>query len=154
MTARPRAAGAPLALFAALALCPLGCGSGAHPATVAGTVTVRDKPLVGGTVALYCADKQILHARTDADGRYSIPNVPPGAVRVTVQAQRRVPFGVRSAVRPPKLPTGDGPVPPVADPSDAPGVSVPLRYAHPEESGLIVTVAAPHVTFDIALAPN
>lgn len=152
MTARPRAAGAPLTLLAALALCPLGCGGG--PATVAGTVTVRDKPLAGATVALYCADKQILHARTDTDGRYSIPNVPRGAVRVTVQAQRRVPFGVRTAERPPKLPTGDGPVPPVADPSDAPGVSIPLRYAHPEESGLLLTVAAPLVTFDIALAPN
>lgn len=144
MTIRPRA------LFAALALCAAGCGSGT--ATVSGTVAFGQHPLAGCTVALYCSDQQILHTRTDSNGRYEVANVPAGPVRVTVQARRQLPFGVRSAAEPPKLAKGDGPIPPLADPNE-PTVTIPFRYAHPEESGLKFVAGAARVPFDIALAP-
>lgn len=141
------------ALCAATALCALsaaGCGS--PTATVSGTVEFQKKPLAGCTVALYCSDKQILHARTDESGRYSVPNVPGGPVRVTVQAQRPLPFSVRSAATPPVLPKGSGPVPPLVNPNE-PTVTIPFRYAHPEESGLVFVADSARVSYDVALVP-
>ncbi len=128
-----------------------GCGSGT--ATVSGTVTFQGKPLTSGSVALYCADKQILHALIDSAGRYSIPKVPLGAVRVTVQTHRKAPLGLFTAAQPPKMLTGDSPIRPIIDPNERPPMVIPYRYAHPEESGLSFVAAVAHQPFDIELLP-
>lgn len=138
------------ALVALFAFCAAGCGSGTS--TVSGTVAFGQQPLSGCTIALYCSDQQILHTRTDQNGKYTFENVPAGPVRVTVQARRQLPFGLRTPAAPPALPKGDGPIAPLADPNDT-TVPIPFRYAHPEESGLVLVAGAPQVKFDITLAP-
>jgi hypothetical protein len=143
----PRAAAA---LTVGLALAAAGCGGGT--ATVSGTVTYRGKPVPGGSVVLYCADKQIVRGLIGPDGAYRIPNVPPGPAAVTVQAHARVPDGLRLAQKLP--PVQDGPIPPDAAPGPADKVAaVPPRYSLPEESGLSVVVGRGPTTFDIPLSP-
>jgi hypothetical protein len=138
------------ALVALCAFCAAGCGSGTS--TVSGTVAFGKQPLSGCTIALYCSDQQILHTRTDRSGRYTVENVPAGPVRVTVQARRQLPLGLRAPTVPPALPKGEGPIAPLADPDEA-TVPIPFRYAHPEESGLVLVAGPARVTFDIALSP-
>ena len=137
-------------VFAGFALAAAGCGGGT--ATVAGTVTFRGQPVPGGSVVLYCADKQIVRGLIGPDGAYSIPNVPLGAATVTVQTHARVPDGLRLKQNLP--PAQDGPVPPEAAPRPADkAMAIPPRYALPEESGLSVVVGREPMTFDIPLRP-
>lgn len=136
----------------ALALgCLLLAGCGTKTATVAGQVTFHGKPVTGGSVVFYCPDKQIVRGLIGADGRYSIPNVPPGSAVVTVQSHAKLPEGFSLKQRLP--PSNGGPVAPVADASDTHKVTLPARYALPEESGLAVFVDSAHVTYDIDLKP-
>lgn len=135
-----------LALPAALALA--GCGSGT--AVVSGTVTYRGTAVPGGSVVLYCSDRQIVHGTIDPDGRYTIPNVPAGTAVVTVQTHARVPAGMRFRQNLP--PSVNGPVPPGAGAAD-PAVLIPPRYALPEESGLTVVIDRAQVAFDLDLRP-
>jgi hypothetical protein len=124
-----------------------GCGGGVG--TVSGDVTYRGKPLKSGSVILYCSDKQIVRGAV-IDGRYSIPNVPFGQARVTVQARPRSPTGLRLQQNLP--PMTNGPVqskPPAGEPDE----SIPERYSLPEESGLAFTVDSRHVVYEINLTP-
>ncbi|MBP3960651.1 hypothetical protein J8F10_35960 [Gemmata sp. G18] len=131
--------------------CLLAAGCGAKTATVTGHVTYKGKPVTGGSVVFYCADKQIVRGLIGTDGKYTIPNVPTGTgtAVVTVQSHMKVPEGFRMKQQLP--PSTGGPVPPAADPTDAPKVALPPRYALPEESGLAVVVDRDHVTYDIDL---
>ena len=142
---RPAAA----TLFAGFAVALSGCGDGTG--SVAGTVTFRGKPVPGGSVVLYCADKQIVRGLIGPDGRYDIPNVPAGAAAVTVQAHARVPDGLRIKQHLP--PAHDGPTPPDAAPATDKVAALPPRYSLPEESGLSVVVGRGPTTFDIHLSP-
>jgi hypothetical protein len=119
-------------------------------ATVSGLVTLRGKPAADGSVVFYCADKQIVRGLIGADGRYSIPNVPFGKTVVTVQSHPRVPPGLKMQQNLP--PAKYGPVlpPSTGDPA-RPGVTIPARYALPEESGLSVVVDRTQLTYDIEL---
>lgn len=136
-------------LFVFCALCASGCGSGT--ATISGRVTFQGKPVAGGSVIVYCSDKQIVRGIIGADGSYSIPNVPYGSAVVTVQAHSRLPQGLRLHQTVP--PSSGGPIPPTADVNDTARVIVPQRYALPEESGLSVAVDRGQVTYDIDLKP-
>ncbi|MBX9582829.1 MAG: hypothetical protein K2X87_21185 [Gemmataceae bacterium] len=143
-----RAAAVTLAAGFAFALS--GCGGGT--ATVGGTVTYRGRPVPGGSVVLYCGDKQIVRGLIGPDGTYSIPNVPRGQAVATVQTHARVPDGLRFKQTLP--PVRDGPVPPEAAPRGADkAMAIPPRYALPEESGLAVVVGPGPMTFDIPLSP-
>lgn len=136
--------------LAALALLSAGCA--ADTGTVAGTVRYRGQPVAGGSVVLYCADKQIVRGLIGTDGRYAIPNVPRGIAAVTVQTHARVPDGMRFPQQLP--PTADGPLPPdVAPRAGDKAAAIPPRYALPDESGLSVAVTGGTVPFDIRLTP-
>jgi hypothetical protein len=143
-------------IFAALAaLFATGCGSGT--ATVSGTVTYQGQPLSGGSVIIYCADKQIVRGMIGPDGGYTIPNVPRGSVVVTVQSNARIPVGLRSPQHLPPFTSGTPTPPPVGlsagTPSETRGAVLPPRFALPEESGLSVVVDRAHVMYDIHLKP-
>lgn len=142
---RRRAAG-PVAL-----LCLLAAGCGERTATVAGRVTHLGKPVAGGSVIVYCSDKQIARGVIAVDGSYAIPNVPLGTATVTVQALPRVPVGLHGKqVLPPAV---NGPAPPAVEAPDPTKAGIPLRYALPEESGLAVVIDRGTVTYDIDLKP-
>jgi hypothetical protein len=139
--------------LALVVACAAASGCGSETTTVTGTVTFQRAPLKNGTVALYCADKQILHGVIDTAGRFSIGKVPAGAVRVTVQTHRKVPFGLWTASPPPKLMQGDSPIRPTVSPNEPAPTVIPYRYAHPEESGLTFVAGASQFQFDIDLVP-
>lgn len=137
-------------LAAALPLVAAGCG--ANPTTVSGTVTFQGRPVPGGSVILYCEDKQIVRGLIGPDGHYSIPNVPRGAVTVAVQAHPRVPDGMQMKQNLP--PAAGGPLPPSAGLADGgKAVAIPQRYGLPEESGLSAVVGRDAVRYDIDLRP-
>jgi hypothetical protein len=114
-------------------------------------VSYQSNPIPGGTVILYCADKQIVHGLIGTDGRYTIPNVPHGPASITVQTQPQKPYTVKHRIQLP--PTINGPAPPAGAPGAERLVPIPPRYALPEESGLSVTVEGKVLTHDIELRP-
>ncbi len=126
-------------------------GCGPRTSTVVGTVTFRGQPVAGGSVVVYCADKQIARGIIGPDGTYAIPNVPPGTAVVTVQAPARAPVGLQLKQNLP--PSQGGPIAPAVGAAGAPRVAIPPRYALPEESGLSVAVDRGQVTYDIDLKP-
>jgi|SRR5579883_276167 len=140
-----------VSLFVFGVLCASGCGSGSDTATVSGKVRFQGKPVAGGSVIVYCSDKQLARGIIGADGTYSIPNVPFGTSIVTVQAHTRLPAGLRLQQNLP--PSSGGPIPPTVDVNDTARVVVPQRYSLPEESGLSVVVDRGQVTYDIDLKP-
>lgn len=144
MTLTPlRAAG-----LAGLLVAAAGC---TKPETaVTGTVQYQGRPLTGGSVILYCENKQIVHGLIGPDGTYAIPNVPRGVARVTVRAHGQVPagFNLRSQLPP----VEGGPVrPDLARPARPADPVIPGRYGLPEESDLSVRVDGAGLTYDIHL---
>ena len=127
------------------------CGCGSRTATVAGRVTHLGKPVSGGSVIVYCSDKQIARGVIAVDGTYSIPNVPYGTAAATVQAPARTPAGLRIQQTLP--PAHDGPLPPTAGAGASNGPPIPPRYTLPEESGLTLVIDRAAVHYDIDLKP-
>lgn len=148
MTHSSRAAALALAI-----VCAAVSGCGSRTATVSGTVRYQGKAPPNVSVALYCADKQILHAVIESSGRFTVPNVPYGLVRVTVHTHRKVPFGMWTATPVPEMMPGEGPLRPAVARNEPPPIVIPYRYAHPEESGLALVADAPECPFDIELIP-
>lgn len=139
----------PMSFFAAvLPFLTTGCGSGTS--TVSGTVTFQGNPVKSGSVILYCADKQIVRGLI-VDGQYTIPNVPCGSARATVQAHTKLPAGLRLQQKLP--PSIDGPIPAPVETDNSRPVVIPPRYALPEESGLVLIVDGSHMTYEIDLKP-
>jgi hypothetical protein len=126
-------------------------GCGRPPGTVSGRVFYRDQPLKSGSVVLYCEGSQIVRGQIGPDGTYAIPNVPRGEVRVTVVPPVRMPEGFRMKFTTP--PVIDGPIMPQVGGSVAEGVTIPLRYSMPEESGLSLKIDRSETEFDIRLVP-
>jgi hypothetical protein len=126
-----------------------GGGCGSRTATVVGRVTYQGKPVTGGSVIVYCSDKQIARGNIAVDGAYSIPNVPYGSSVVTVQGPTMAPAGLRTQQALP--PSTGGPLPPTVLVSDPAQIAIPLRYGVPEESGLSLAIDRTTVTYDIDL---
>jgi hypothetical protein len=143
---RPRAIG-----FLIVLACLLASGCGSQNATVVGKVTYQGKPVSGGSVIVYCSDKQIARGIIAVDGTYSIPNVPFGSGTVTVEAPARIPVGLRVPQTLP--PSSGGPIPSRAEASDPAQPALPPRYTVPEESGLSVVIDRGVVNYDIDLKP-
>lgn len=72
---------APAALLAAIC----GCG-GSNAGSVSGTVTYDGKPVTGGTLVFY-SDTGSYSAGIRPDGTYSITDMPPGEMTVTVETE-------------------------------------------------------------------
>ena len=149
MSRRSREAVRIMCFAVGTALLVSGCGS--KTSTVVGTVTFRGEPVAGGSVVVYCTDKQIARGIIGPDGTYAIPNVPPGIAVVTVQAPARLPEGLQMRQKLP--PSQGGPIAPTGGAAAQPRIAIPPRYALPEESGLSVTVDRGQVTYDINLKP-
>jgi hypothetical protein len=129
-----------LAAFVLTAFTTPGCDR--CPATVSGKVTLSGRPVTAGTVLFLGAEHQIATGRLDAEGRYLVPHVPTGIVKVAVLTLR--PQQLRAAGYRPK---------------DAPPlhsrlttlVPVPEKYHSPETSGLTCDIRSTRQEYDIAL---
>src|SRR5262245_45945015 len=64
-----------------------GCGNGVGGGKVTGAVTFKGKPVVSGTVMFHYADGNRNDARI-VDGAYTMQNVQPGSVRITVDSPK------------------------------------------------------------------
>ncbi|HEY7311133.1 MAG TPA: carboxypeptidase-like regulatory domain-containing protein [Gemmataceae bacterium] len=109
-----------------LVLSGAGCGG---RATVTGQVTYRGNPLPSGSVNFFDANKNIVGTATIANGSYSIADLPPGSVTISVTTSLVRPADRRHP--PPKdMPGGQL----------APSLPIPLKYGNPEQSGLAYEV--------------
>lgn len=124
--AAARGRGALALTVALLMLSGVGCGG---KATVTGQVTYRGNPLPSGSVNFFDANKNIVGTATIANGSYSMANVPPGPVKISVTTPLVRPADRRHP--PPKdMPGGQL----------APSVPIPITYGNPEQSGLAYEV--------------
>ena len=143
MTFRSRAV-----LFALLPLAFAGCAR--PPSALTGRVYFRDQPVTCGTVVVYCEGQRIVRGPIQPDGTYSVPNVPPGDVRIAVVPPLRMPEGFRLKLATP--PVHDGPIMPGSGrAADDKFPAIPKRYGMPEESELTATVGRTSTEFDIRL---
>jgi hypothetical protein len=94
-------------------------------------------------------DDRVAYGPIQADGTFTIGNVPVGPNKVTVATERPVP----PVPRPKDMhPPADGPLP--QDQAPVPAgkyVPIPDRYRNPNESGLTCNVISGKQTFDIDL---
>lgn len=131
------------------AFCASGCSK--NTATLSGRVTMRGVPLTSGSVVVFCSDQQICRGVIDTDGRYTIPDIPRGICRVTVQTKNGIPTGLRTPQRLP--PNIEAPSLPASVLPQEKGIVIPARYTIPDESKLTVNIDDSNVIYDIDLQP-
>jgi hypothetical protein len=135
-TRLPRAA-----LVVAVLAFAAGCES---KTTVTGKVTYRGAPVSGGSVTLVASDGTAYAGTIQADGTYSIPDVPTGDVRIGVAGAGRAGAGSRAGPsgRGDAGPIGRGKAPdgPPQETKAPAGPPIPDSYFDPQKSGLIRTV--------------
>jgi hypothetical protein len=116
-----------LLLLALAACCLTGC-SGNKRYTVTGLVTLRGHPLSSGLVRVFGPGDHLWTAPLRADGTFTVTDVPPGEIRVSVvEAKKRMasPGGTNG---PGTAPAGKTEV-------------IPARYKDVSTSGLVFTLA-------------
>ena len=124
-----------------LAAAGIGCGSGkVGGAKISGTVKYRGNPLPSGTVTFFDAKKEIVGSATIDNGSYSMADVRPGKVNVSVTTPPAVKANPKHS--PPKDMPGAAPLP---------VVPIPAHYGNPEKSGLSYDVNAGQQDFPIEL---
>lgn len=123
----------------------VGCG-GEPRGEIRGTVTYKDEPVEYAIVMAIGEDQNIYRADTDQLGSFRISGVPYGKQKVAVQRPMR-----------------ESEAPPIEDHLDAPGApsssstsqskvpTIPVRYANPTTSDLLVTVSGEKTQYDIEL---
>lgn len=124
-----------------LAAAGMGCGSGkAGGAKVLGTVKYRGNALPSGTVTFFDAKKEIVGSASIENGSYSMADVPPGKVNVSVTT-------------PPRVEANPNHRSPQGRPSAAPlpVVPIPAQYGNPQHSGLSYDVKPGKQDFPIEL---
>ncbi len=134
-----------LALLALLGA--MGCST--SPGTVSGKVYYQGTPLKGGNVLFRNVEKNQSGTSSIAeDGSYTIPQLPPGLVKITVETES---LKVRAGARKLNLPPG-APNKPM-DPEEAKRryVEIPGKYADVEQSGLTFTVKGGKQDHDVKL---
>ncbi|HKB04616.1 MAG TPA: carboxypeptidase-like regulatory domain-containing protein [Gemmataceae bacterium] len=137
-TRLPRAA-----LVATVLALAAGCGS---KTAVTGKVTYRGAPVTGGSVTLVASDGTAYAGTIQADGTYSIPDVPTGSVQIGVAgpgrggASSRAGAGGRGDAG--AIGRGKAPDRPTQEAKAPAGPSIPDTYLDPRTSGLTGTVKA------------
>jgi len=118
----------------------LGCGkTKTKHADVSGTVTYKDQPVTAGTVTFH-TEGGIFPCPIKADGTYSVSQLPPGDMVVTIETE-----SANKNKKTPKYGGGrPGMVSPMPEDRPQPEVGayrkIPARYADKKKSGLNVTV--------------
>ncbi|QJX00852.1 carboxypeptidase-like regulatory domain-containing protein [Frigoriglobus tundricola] len=127
-----------------------GCGGSGD---LTGTVRYRDQPLSSGTVQVRGADGIVRSAPIESDGTYTIPNLPTGAVAVSVTCRdpREVEYSRAKAAG------GRGGPPTSAAKAGGKVASqegfslIPAAYSELERSGLGTTLRSGPNRYDIDL---
>jgi len=152
-------------LIVCLLLGTVGCASKGN---ISGKVLYRGKPLPGGTVTFFSVEGKgaAFPSPIQGDGSYSLRQVPPGEVKITVETESRNPAPQKNPQAAAKARTymemmqkkmkeemaarGQGPTP-MQLPSKEQYVPIPASYKDPEQSGLTYTVTGGTQTHDIEL---
>jgi hypothetical protein len=171
------------AAFSAIAILAVaGCGGGNNNGRVEGKVTFDGQPVTGGNVTFFTSSGAAYSANIRSDGSYSIADVPPGEMTVTVETESINPnkkppptYGGGSGSGPgagmyggkggggggpgaPKGPDGKpytmdkSPTPEGAAPQEGVYVKIPEKYASREKSGITKSVNSGKQTIDIELS--
>jgi hypothetical protein len=144
-TTRPAPGRRLLTLALALAL-PLAAGCGGGKGTVTGRVTYKGDPLPYGNVQFFTSGGAFV-AEIKADGTYTLPDVPAGPARISVNCQdpKYADFmkALSASARDPKAPKPKG------RPEDFD--KIPSKYNDPDAGGLTYTVKSGTQTHDIPL---
>jgi hypothetical protein len=120
---------------------------------VSGQVTYRQQPLPRGSVTLFCQNGEIVSGLIMPGGLYTIPNVPCGPARISVQTYPPMPPGFQLPQHLPPSPDA----PHLASVPSAAGsgtyLPIPDKYGSPEQSGLSLTVTGNQREHNIDLGP-
>lgn len=136
-----------LVTFCILAGAVAGCASKGN---VNGKVTHKGKPVASGSVTLIASDKLAYATMINADGTFSIPNVPAGPVQIAVVSPN--PGAATRGSSKSGSGTDDASGgPDVAAPAAGGWFEIPERYADHQSSGLTGTVRSPVTTIDLNL---
>ena len=133
----------------AVLLSAAGCGGGSSGTLMSGKVTLAGAPVTGGTVIFepLGGGGQAASGTIQADGTYSVPNVPAGDCKVTVDTE----YLRTTAGNTPKLPGGIDAPPSAASLNGLKYVKIDAKYSKVATTDIKVTVAGSKQTFDIAL---
>jgi hypothetical protein len=105
-------------------LLAVGCGGSGGKGTVSGTVSYRGQPLPTGNIAFFDSKGQPLTAATIHDGKYTVNDLPPGPVKITIST-------------PPEA------TPPKGQQAESPAQAIrhiPYQYSIPDQSTLTYEV--------------
>lgn len=118
-----------------------GCGGEKPPetASVTGTVTYNNKPVEGANVSFLVEGAPIAVGTTDAEGKYSIPNVPVGSAKVSVSkyANQPSPAAPSGQLTPEDMIKMSNPQKKPTPPKS----EIPEKYADPATSQLTAEVS-------------
>jgi hypothetical protein len=141
-----------IAALPVLLLVAWGCGSKSTTSEVTGKVTYQNTPVPGGQITFYPAKGVPMSVGIDPDGSYTITDLEPGEVTVTVSTESLNPdkktpeYGGRgrggASPPPPNMAGGGG---------GGKYVKIPDKYAKQETSGLKTTVTKGKNKYDVPL---
>jgi len=131
-----------------------GCPKKSPVGAMSGKVTYKGKDVTGGQLTIFTKDGGAVPATIEADGTYSVRDLPVGEATVTIDTKTLKPANT-SAV---KFGGGEhkmktGPVPEGYSQTAPKGqyVEIPAKYADQKKSGLTLTVNSGPQTHDFEL---
>jgi hypothetical protein len=124
-----------MAACGALLAAMVGCNA-AGTGTMRGEVTYQGQPLPTGTVTIVSTDGSASASGQIQNGAYEVQGAPVGPVRIAVSTPPP------AAAPPPGVPAAGG---------ETQSISIPGKYAYPDQSGLTYTVTSGVQTHNITL---
>lgn len=129
-----------------------GCG-GSSKGSVSGTVSYKGQNLKGGRVTFVDDQKEAFPTEISEDGKYAVPNLPPGNYKVCVETAFLKPspeMTLMAKTRPAGAKVDDEEEPDFASRSKR-YVAIPAKYVAPEQTTLTYTVKGGKQEYDIKL---